>query len=162
MKIIDFEKKGNIVRFYLGRNDLTSYYGDDWDDSPYDCNAGTVYEEYISGLMDVAFPFDSSVMEPCDDWHYTNCPWCKDDMRDRKVPCIIVVPKPDERYSYVDERSFSTYAGDDNVVKFYFEDRDLESRIIPAQGKILRKVDLTYDPEKRLLFDDNGEVVYIY
>ena len=61
-----------------------------------------------------------------------------------------------------DERSFSTYAGDDNVVKFYFEDRDLESRIIPAQGKILRKVDLTYDPEKRLLFDNNGEVVYIY
>ena len=29
MKIIDFEKKGNVVRFYLGDNDLKEWYGDD-------------------------------------------------------------------------------------------------------------------------------------
>lgn len=162
MKIIDFEKKGNVVRFYLGVDDLTGYYGDDWDDSPYNLNAGAVYEEYISGYVDVAFPFDSFVMEPCDDWHYANSLWRKDDMRDRRVPCIIVVPKPDERYSYVDERSFSTYVGDDNVTKFYFNDKDFESKIILANGVILKKANLTYNEEKRTLFDKEGKEFYIY
>lgn len=121
-----------------------------------------MYDEYISGYVDVAFPFDSFIMEPCDDWHYANCPWCKDDMRDRRVPCIIVVPKPDERYSYVDERSFSTYVGDDSVTKFYFNDKDFESKIISANGVILKKADLTYNEEKRTLFDEEGKEFYIY
>lgn len=30
MKIIDFERKGNLVRFYLGDDDLVEWYGDDW------------------------------------------------------------------------------------------------------------------------------------
>lgn len=163
MKIIDFEKKGNIVRFYLGRDDLTGYYGDDWDDSPYDLNAGAVYEEYISGYVDVAFPFDSYVMEPCDDWHYANCPWCKDDMRDRRVPCIIVVPKPDDKYSFVDEKSFSTYAGDDNVVKFYFNDKEYRNSFIKANGTPLSSHDLVYDPEKRTLYlEDNKTEFNVY
>ena len=78
MKIIDFEKKGNIVRFYLGEKtedwgwtnpeykDYTgetpswlkpkdTYYGDDWDDAPYEHNAGQVYEEFIKGQKDIAF-----------------------------------------------------------------------------------------------------------
>lgn len=42
MQIIDMEKKGNVVRFYLGENG--KQWGDDWNDAPYDCNAGTVYE----------------------------------------------------------------------------------------------------------------------
>ena len=78
MKIIDFEKKGNVVRFYLGEQtenwgwtnpeykDYTGktptwlkpsdrYYGDDWDDKPYEHNAGTVYGEFIKGYKDIAF-----------------------------------------------------------------------------------------------------------
>lgn len=36
-KIIDFERNGNIVRFYLGDvNNSNGYYGDDWDDVPYE------------------------------------------------------------------------------------------------------------------------------
>ena len=47
-KIIDFERKGNIVRFYLGDvNNSNGYYGDDWDDVPYEHNAGKVYEQYV-------------------------------------------------------------------------------------------------------------------
>ena len=30
MKIIDFEKKGNVVRFYVGSDNLENYYGDDF------------------------------------------------------------------------------------------------------------------------------------
>ena len=47
MKIIDFDKKGNVVRFYLGKDDLNDYWGDDWNDVPYEHNAGTVYDEFI-------------------------------------------------------------------------------------------------------------------
>lgn len=39
MKIIDFERKGNLVRFYLGDDDLAEWWGDDWNDTPYEHNA---------------------------------------------------------------------------------------------------------------------------
>lgn len=54
MQIIDFEKIGNVVRFYLGNNG--EQWGDDWDDAPYDFNAGAVYDQYVQGTKDIAFP----------------------------------------------------------------------------------------------------------
>ena len=77
MKIIDFEKKGNLVRFWLGDDNCTDYWGDDWDDAPYDCNAGTVYDEFIKGYKDICFPFDWIVVEPCDG--VCNCNYSKED-----------------------------------------------------------------------------------
>ena len=48
MQIIDFEKKGNVGRFYLG--DATKpYWGDDWYDRPYNTNASRVYDKFIKG-----------------------------------------------------------------------------------------------------------------
>ena len=64
MKIIDFERKGNLVRFYLGDDDLVEWYGDDWGDTPYEHNAERVYDEYIKGYCDMMFPFDDLVLEP--------------------------------------------------------------------------------------------------
>lgn len=90
MKIIDFERKGNLVRFYLGDDDLVEWYGDDWDDTPYEYNAERVYDEYIKGYCDMMFPFDDLVLEPC--CGTCNSGWCKDDMVAQKVPCIIQVP----------------------------------------------------------------------
>lgn len=46
-KVIDYDKKGNLVRFYLGDIDLGYWTGDDWDDAPYEHNAGMIYEEYV-------------------------------------------------------------------------------------------------------------------
>lgn len=43
------------MRFYLGDDNLTEWYGDDWDDTPYECNAGEVYGEYVKGYRDVVF-----------------------------------------------------------------------------------------------------------
>ena len=141
MQIIDFKRKGNVVRFYLGektpdwgwtrpdytRSDGTTpdwlkpsdrYYGDDWDDRPYEHNAGQVYEEFIKGYKDIAFDFDDLVLEPCDgEW---NSSWCKDDMVARKVPCIIAVPKEIHQDSWDD--SFASWAGCDGIKKFYFGD----------------------------------------
>ena len=140
MKIIDFEKKGNVVRFYLGektedwgwtRSDYTingktpdwlkpsdTYYGDDWDDRPYEHNAGQVYEEFIKGYKDIAFDFDDLVLEPCCGAY--NSSWCKDDMVARKVPCIIAVPKEVYKDSWDD--GFDIWVGADGIKKYYFGD----------------------------------------
>lgn len=142
MKIIDFKRKGNVVRFYLGektdywgwtrpdytRNGVTpdwlkpsdKYYGDDWDDRPYEHNAGQVYEEFIKGYKDIAFDFDDLVLEPCCGAWNDNSRWCKDDMVARKVPCIIVVPKEVYQDSWDD--SFDTWVAADGINKYYFGD----------------------------------------
>ena len=121
MKIIDFERKGNVIRFYLGADELESWYGDDWDDAPYEHNAGRVYDEFIADYRDLIIPFDSEVLEPCDGT--LNSHWCKDDMRARRVPCIIVVP-PSEletEYHYF-TGDFNDYIGNINVKRYYFGD----------------------------------------
>lgn len=142
MKIIDFERKGNVVRFYLGEktkdwgwtnpdykdyNGETpshlepheTYYGDDWDDRPYECNAGTVYGEFVKGIKDIAFDFDDIVLEPCDGM--LNSGWCKDDMVARKVPCIIVISKEDADHDFWRD-DFAYWLGADCAKKYYFGD----------------------------------------
>lgn len=141
MKIIDFDRKGNVVRFYLGEkteewgwtnpdykdwNGNTpswlkpsdTYYGDDWDDRPYDCNAGRVYDQFVKGHKDIAFDFDDYVLEPCDGVDNSNC--CKDDMAARMVPCLIVVPKDVCKDRWV--WNFYDWVGCDGVKKYYFGD----------------------------------------
>lgn len=118
MKIIDFERKGNLVRFYLGDDDLVEWYGDDWGDTPYEHNAKRVYDEYIKGYCDVMFPFDDLVLEPC--CGTCNSGWCKDDMVEQKVPCIIQVPATVHCDSF--DESFDHWVGAKGVHKFYFGD----------------------------------------
>lgn len=119
-KIIDFKRKGNVVRFYLGADDCSDYWGDDWNDAPYDCNAGTVYDQYVTGFKDVAFPFDSLVLEPSSEWGGASRHYSKEDMIKRVVPCIIVVPKSVRADSWA--ARFSDWIGADGIKKIYFED----------------------------------------
>lgn len=117
MQIIDFSRKGNVVRFYLGEN-TREVTGDDWDDAPYSCNAGTVYDEYVKGIKDIPFPFDDLVLEPSSGAF--NEPYSKEDMQKRIIPCIIVVPKELTEDSWYDD--FEHWKGADGVKKFYFGD----------------------------------------
>ena len=119
-KIIDFERKGNVVRFYLGADDCSDYWGDDWNDAPYDCNAGTVYDQYVTGVKDIAFPFDSLVLEPSSEWEGDSRYHSKEDMKKRVVPCIIVVPKNVHDDGWGDR--FSDWIGADGIKKIYFGD----------------------------------------
>ena len=135
MKIIDFEKRGNVIRFYCGKDNCDDYWGDDWNDRPYEHNAERVYSEYIEEYIDVAVDIDYHVMEPADDWRYNNnTPFSKQDMKKRSVPCIIVVPNDD---SYVSEE-FNRYAVSDNVDKIYFGDsiEKLNKYTILKRGKL--------------------------
>lgn len=109
MKAIDFALKGNVVRIYLGRDDLRHWWGDDWDDAPYEHNAGEVYEEFVAGYVDVAFPYDAIVLEPSDG--ELNSPWSKEDMQNGRVPMFAVLSYPGEdawRY----DCGFSRIVGD--------------------------------------------------
>lgn len=116
MKIIDFEKKGNVVRFCLGADDCEDYHGDDWNDVPYECNAGGVYSEYTVGHRDIVFPLEFSVLEPCDGT--SNSRWSKDDMKLRRVPCIIAI-KSDSLFS----DNFDKMNADSSATRFYFGDK---------------------------------------
>ncbi len=42
MKIIGWERKGNVVRLALGKDDLNDWSGDDWNDTPYEHNASSI------------------------------------------------------------------------------------------------------------------------
>lgn len=87
LKIIDWNKEGNAVRFFLGKKELEDWYGDDWNDRPYGHNAETVYSEFIEGYIDMAWSLDTVVKEPCEG--YYNSPYCKDDFKLRNIPIIV-------------------------------------------------------------------------
>lgn len=110
MKTIDFALKGNVARIFLGKDDLERWWGDDWNDTPYEHNAGEVYDQFVAGHVDVAFPFEAIVLEPSDG--EINSRWCKDDMRDGKVPMFAVLTEPDkipDAWNY--EYSFAVLMG---------------------------------------------------
>ena len=82
-----------------------------------------IYDEFIKGYVDISFPFDTIVLEPCDGTY--NSTWSKDDMVARKVPCLIVLSKElqtktglDTFYSW----SFADCLGIDGIKKYYFGD----------------------------------------
>ena len=121
MKIIDFKKHGDVVRFYLGADDCEDYWGDDWNDCPYEHNADAVYSEFVQDHVDYVFPFESLVLEPCDGTY--NSTWCKEDMQNRIVPCIIYVPEDVAATSWQDSFEYWKGSASDKIRKFYFNDK---------------------------------------
>lgn len=153
LEIIDIARKGHLVRFYLGKKEVEwgytnpnyknykgetpnwlepsdIYYGDDWNDAPYECNAGPVYGEFIKGYIDIAFDFDCRLLEPMAPETYKY--WCKDDMVAKKIPCLIVLPvnyefpetyyKTNEDGSYTPTFDFFNELKDDKIVKLFYGD----------------------------------------
>lgn len=128
MKIIDFDKKGNQVKFYLGDNNCTDYWGDDWNDRPYEHNAGTVYDEYIKTTKVLTFDFDDLVIQPSDGT--INSAYSKEDMKNRIIPCIIVISKDlfkpyeyyTEEFEFWNDSNNITEEEQKYITKYYFED----------------------------------------
>lgn len=115
LKIIDFATKGNVIRFYLGENSCTDYWGDDWNDAPYEHNAGKVYDEYIKQVYDIKIPYDYDVLEPCSGM--LNSFYSKEDMKKEKVPCIVIYKPEEDDYGGWD---FNRCVADKNCIKIYF------------------------------------------
>lgn len=129
-RVIDFDHKGNVVRFFLAatKENIKESWGDDWDDRPYEHNAGEVYDQYVEKIIDVFYPYDMRVTEPQDDWHYNyNSPYSKEDFKNRKAPCLVLyMPEENDWFS---DLEYSKLIGNDKATKIYYGD-DL--------GKILK------------------------
>ena len=111
MKILDFEIKGNVIKFYLG--DCNDWYGDDWDNRPYEHNAGIVYEQFVKNTIQFAVPFEYNVLEPCSDMLYMyNSPYSKEDMQNRECPCLIISKSDSYSKELTNRKSTKIYFGD--------------------------------------------------
>ena len=100
MKIIGWRRKGNVVRFALGKDDLKDWGGDDWDDAPYEHNACTELLFGVDRYADVVFGFDVNVLEAASDYHYNfNTPFCMNDFKGRSVP-ILIIDKSGKNHYY--------------------------------------------------------------
>lgn len=133
MKLIDYELFGNVVRFYIGENDLTDWYGDDWDDRPFEDNAGSVYDEYVAGYIDVAWGGNFMVTEP------VGLYFSKDDMKARKLPMVAVTPVLPDTYRW--EYDYKTVVSSPDVVRFYMGDNDVVTKqlIQESGGMVLNE-----------------------
>ena len=78
MKVLDIERKGNVVRFYLGDDALEKWWGDDWNDSPYELNAGPVYEQFVLEEADAVCPFDVELIDAHRVLRAGETVWCHD------------------------------------------------------------------------------------
>ena len=72
LRILDAVNKGSEITIYLGLPDVEPT-GDDWEDAPWDCNAGTVYEKYIIASLHILLNDDMWVDE-------VNTSCCKEDI----------------------------------------------------------------------------------
>lgn len=116
LKVIDFEISGRQMKLYLGKPDCTDYWGDDWDDRPYEHNAGTVYDYFVEETIVVNFPQDQKLTEICEG--YCNSPFCKEDFKNGKP--FAYIENQDEDYS-MNSCSRHNIFDNKNVKKFYYE-----------------------------------------
>lgn len=160
MFLIDFERVGNVVRLYFGNNPEDAW-GDDWNDKPYEHNAGNVYDEFVDMTVDYAFPLDYFVTEPSDDWHYKgNSPFSKEDMKNRKCPCIIVTEdKNYYRYLFLSYHNLArdpinldvrNKLGDVSLVRLFYADtkESVEEALKSVNGVIIDTKNFTDDEQE--------------
>lgn len=115
--LIDFEKKCNQLRLFFG--DGEDPWGDDWDDAPYQHNAGRVYSEFIKDTAVLSFYYDDIVYEPADDYTFQDV--SKEMMLKKRVPAFVALPvKYREPESYWKCYSFAELLADSHAIPFYF------------------------------------------
>ncbi len=144
MIICDWETKGNVVRLYLCREeDFENAWGDDWDDAPYEHNAGRVYDEYIHRIVDLYFNWGVDILEAEKDWNYGgNSPYSKEDFKNRIAPIFVAYYLDEDEYSW--NNYYSRVIGSDNsnkILKFYMGD-DFRFIIAGMNKKIIPHWDI--------------------
>lgn len=107
-ELIDLRLKGNVVRLYFGKNG--KQYGDDWDDAPYEHNAGVVYDEFVDFTMDVVFPFEIELETPAS--NCCNSEYCREDFRGLKTYALRILYDGWECKDEVKIRPREIYFGD--------------------------------------------------
>lgn len=127
-RIIDFDKENGSLFLIFGDPEATpDYWGDDWNDSPYEHNAGMVYDRYAEGYAEIIVPSRAEAFEPADTRAYDyNSPWCKDDMKKRRVPCLVIKPTPEYKF---DEDDFTRALAAEDAIRIYFGDDVIDTLV---------------------------------
>jgi hypothetical protein len=125
MKILDVDIRCNTVKFYLGEDSLGNWCGDDWDDAPFEHNAGAIYREYVEAEAVFAFDWDDIVFGA--EAGFNNSPWSKNDLKARKVYALCVLKAEDRS----DDELWRAWdiAADDRAHRFFLGDTWDESKI---------------------------------
>lgn len=90
LKLVDIEVFQDYAILYLGKLDMDDYYGDDWNDAPYDCNAGLVYSEFVEKIITVKMPEDLYI-ESFEEYFYDlNMPITRNDQKWGIYPVAIL------------------------------------------------------------------------
>lgn len=122
-------------------------YGDDWDDSPYEHNAGIVYGRYVDYELVIHLGYDTALLFPCDGTD--NSMWCREDMRDDTVPLFVMLDeKTSAAYAKdwrLDEFPYAFAIGLRDAHRFYFGDAlgDVLGMLDKCNAGIARIVKLT-------------------
>lgn len=88
-EIIDINQKGNLLTLKLGRNG--NQWGDDWNDAPYNSNAGDVYDEYVRQTVDVVYNSAYTVVAYHEFNNFTNVSLSMLDFVNRQQPLFYIV-----------------------------------------------------------------------
>lgn len=95
--LIDVCIRGNGIRLYFG-SAVEPITGDDFDDVPYEHNAGIVYSEYVNFYMDALIPFNWQVTDPAGELDcYTNSQYCRNDFKTGEIPLFWTTDNAGER-----------------------------------------------------------------
>lgn len=139
--ICDWQAKGNAVRLWCcDRDKYDDIWGDDWNDQPYEHNAGRVYDKYVDEVIDIYFDFDVVVLEAENDWSFGgNSPFSKQDFKEGKAP-IFIAYWPQEN-DYWDGSEYHLLMGGKNnnhILKFYMG--DMIKPILTGNKKIVHYI----------------------
>ena len=98
----EYDQTSRTHSAYFTRLDLLEQWGDDWNDAPYDCNAGEPYENSEGDIIEVPFAFVGSEDDegyfstyPLEynlpkDYGGGNCSWSVEDINLGAVPWLFV------------------------------------------------------------------------
>lgn len=115
LKIIDFFIMGSQMKLYLGKPETNDYWGDDWNDAPYEHNAGTVYERYVEDTVTINF-LNEELVEICDG--YLNSPFSKEDFI-KGEPFAYLANDEEENCSF-HKICRNNIFNNNKIKKFYF------------------------------------------
>lgn len=136
LMLIDFHKPEhdlNQIELYYGLEKVNGYCGDNWDETPYEEEAGKVYEAYLQKTTH--YKLTNCVALQPSDTDKENSGWCKNDLKEKLTPCLLLVPKRVfwEYYgfdiNYIDNPLTVTYdmmIGHPQTVKIYYGDTEEE------------------------------------
>ena len=151
LKICWIKNKGNYIRFYFTTQD--DYWGDDWNDAPWEDNAGDVYSEFVEYFVDVIVPFNYKVTHTLNDLYdpyQSNVAIA--DLVDNNAPFIYVTADCYEPKIYEKiKKSFCHFSFNESIDSFWEKVKYF---------RVIDEVDLNTEANEGLEEDDSV-LIYI-